>query len=104
MKKSEREAFLKLSCQKDKINASNLFVKNLATSVDEKTLEETFGGFGTVVSTKVVRHKTGISKGFGFVGFSNPDEAKKACDSLNGDNSVFIHISLIFFFFKFLLT
>ncbi|KAL8260813.1 hypothetical protein R6Q59_024862 [Mikania micrantha] len=84
MKKDEREGFLKLSHQKDKKNASNLFVKNLAISVDEKTLEATFGDFGNVVLTKIIRHKSGVSKGFGFVCFSNPDEAKKACDSLNG--------------------
>ncbi|XP_076902008.1 polyadenylate-binding protein 2-like, partial [Bidens hawaiensis] len=84
MKKAERERFLKLSHKNDKINLSNFFVKNLATSVNEKILEDTFGEFGKVVLTKVVRYETGISKGFGFVGFSNADEAKKACDSLNG--------------------
>ncbi|KAI3763344.1 hypothetical protein L1987_53798 [Smallanthus sonchifolius] len=84
MKKAEREGFLKLSHQKTKINASNLFIKNLATSVDEKTLEETFGEFGKVVLTKVMCHKNGLSKGFGFVCFSNAEEANKACDSLNG--------------------
>ncbi|KAK9066102.1 hypothetical protein SSX86_015504 [Deinandra increscens subsp. villosa] len=84
MKKAEREGFLKLSHQKFKTNALNLFVKNLATSVDEKTLEETFSDFGKVVLTKVIRHNNGISKGFGFVCFSNTEEAKRACDSLNG--------------------
>ncbi|KAL7616563.1 hypothetical protein Lser_V15G01389 [Lactuca serriola] len=85
MKKSEREGFLKLAHKKDtKKNTSNLYVKNLAASVDEKTLEETFGAFGNVVLAKVVRYKNGISKGFGFVCFSNQEEATKARDSLNG--------------------
>ncbi|KAI7727139.1 hypothetical protein M8C21_020164 [Ambrosia artemisiifolia] len=84
MKKAEREGLLKLSHQKDKVNTSNLFIKNLAPSVNEKALEETFGEFGKVVFTKVIRHETGISKGVGFVCFSNAEEAKKACDSLNG--------------------
>ncbi|KAF5816929.1 putative RNA recognition motif domain, nucleotide-binding alpha-beta plait domain superfamily [Helianthus annuus] len=84
MKKAEREGFLKRSHQKDKINALNLFVRNLALSVDEKCLEETFGAFGKVILTKVVRHETGISKGFGFVCFANAEDAKRSCDSLNG--------------------
>lgn len=94
MKKAERKGFLKLSRQNDKIHLSNLFVKNLATSVDEKILKDTFGEFGKVVLTKVVRYNTGISKGFGFVGFSNADEAKKACDSLNGDYSLIFNPNL----------
>lgn len=84
MKKAEREG-LKISYKKDRINASNLFVRNLATSVDENTLEKTFGDFGNIVLTKVIRHKNGASKGYGFVCFSNPEEARKACDSLSGD-------------------
>ncbi|KAJ9559695.1 hypothetical protein OSB04_004855 [Centaurea solstitialis] len=81
MTKAEREGFLR---KKDK-NPSNLFIKNLATSVDEPNLEETFGVFGKVTLTKVVRHKNGISKGIGFVSFSTPEEAQKARDSLDGD-------------------
>ncbi|KAI3512574.1 hypothetical protein L1887_19890 [Cichorium endivia] len=84
MKKSEREGFLKLAHKKDTTNPSNLFLKNLAASVDEQTLEETFGAHGHVLLTKVIRHQNGISKGFGFVCFSNQEEAKKARDSLNG--------------------
>ncbi|XP_071685633.1 polyadenylate-binding protein 6-like [Rutidosis leptorrhynchoides] len=83
LKKSEREG-LKLSTKTDKISAANLFVRNLAASVDEKALEETFGVFGKIVLTKVVRDKSGASKGFGFVCFSNSEAAKNACDSLNG--------------------
>lgn len=97
MKKSEREGFLKLAHKKDtKKNTSNLYVKNLAASVDEKTLEETFGAFGNVVLAKVVRYKNGISKGFGFVCFSNQEEATKARDSLNGDQ--FNHSSYLSLF------
>ncbi|KAL4560016.1 hypothetical protein LXL04_032164 [Taraxacum kok-saghyz] len=86
MKKSEREGLLKLAHKKDTNtnNTTNLFVKNLASSVDEKTLEETFGAFGTVVLAKVIRYKNGISRGFGFVSFSNQEAANKARESLNG--------------------
>ncbi|KAI3765728.1 hypothetical protein L2E82_15770 [Cichorium intybus] len=50
----------------------------------DQTLEETFGAHGHVLLTKVIRHQNGISKGFGFVCFSNQEEAKKARHSLNG--------------------
>ncbi|KAH9700198.1 polyadenylate-binding protein 7 [Citrus sinensis] len=39
---------------------------------------------GTISSVKIMRTDRGISKGFGFVCFSNPDEANRAINTLNG--------------------
>ncbi|KAI3455510.1 hypothetical protein Pfo_012173 [Paulownia fortunei] len=64
--------------------ASNLYVKNLEASVDDRKLEELFSGYGKVISAKVMRNGDGVSKGFGFVRLSCPDEAKKALNSLIG--------------------
>merc|ERR1711991_650923 len=57
---------------------SNVFVKNLDENTDDAKLKEHFAQFGEVVSCKVMRDDKGISRGFGFVCFSTPEEAHKA--------------------------
>ncbi|CAK9165324.1 unnamed protein product [Ilex paraguariensis] len=89
-KKAEREELLKrareemLNRHAEMLNSSDLYVKNLNISIDGRKLEEIFSAFGEVKSTKVVCDKNGVSKGFGFVSFSNPEGAKKALNALNG--------------------
>jgi RNA recognition motif-containing protein len=61
-----------------------LYVGNLAYNVSDDQLRDLFARFGTPDSARVITDRdTGQSKGFGFVEFSNPDEAKQAM-SLNG--------------------
>lgn len=57
---------------------SNVFVKNLDETTDDAKLREHFAQFGTVVSAKVMRDDKGVSRGFGFVCFSTPEEAHKS--------------------------
>ncbi|KAH9660354.1 polyadenylate-binding protein 7 [Citrus sinensis] len=57
---------------------NNLYVKNLDDDVTEEIL------CGIISSVKIMRTNRGISKGFGFVCFSNPDEANRAINTLNG--------------------
>lgn len=88
-KKAEREELLKCEYKLANSNiemakVSNLYVKFLDASIDEGQLEEHFSAFGKVTSAKVMRHESGISKGFGFVNFSTPAEAKKALVALHG--------------------
>ncbi|GFY97101.1 poly(A) binding protein 6 [Actinidia rufa] len=89
-KKAERKELLKREYKEMtnshivKSKASNLYVKNLDVSIDDRKLEEHFSSFGKVTSAKVMRHDNGVHKGFGFVSFSTPDEAKKALDALHG--------------------
>ncbi|GLU22317.1 hypothetical protein SLE2022_384040 [Rubroshorea leprosula] len=89
-KKSERTKMLK-HAHKDmfdshmgKLKASNLYVKNLSNSIDDQKLKEIFVTHGTITSARVMRYDNGMSKGFGFVSFSTPEEAKAALDELNG--------------------
>jgi RNA recognition motif-containing protein len=61
-----------------------LYVGNLAYNVSDDQLRDLFARFGNPDSARVITDRdTGQSKGFGFVEFSNPDEAKQAM-SLNG--------------------
>ncbi|XAR67663.1 hypothetical protein NMG60_11002510 [Bertholletia excelsa] len=68
----------------EKLRESNLYVKNLNASIDDRKLEEHFRSYGNVVSAKVMRYDNGTSKGFGFVSFSSSEEAKKALKALHG--------------------
>lgn len=59
-------------------------MRNLNFAIHNRKLEEIFSAFGEVTSAKVVRHDNGASRGFGYVKFSNPEDANKALTSLNG--------------------
>ena len=63
---------------------NKLYVGNLAYSIRDEDLQQSFSQFGTVTSAKVMMDRdTGRSKGFGFVEMSNSD-AQKAMGALNG--------------------
>ena len=62
----------------------NIYVGNLAYSLQDDELQEIFAEYGAVVSAKIIIDKmTNKSKGFGFVEMSNDDEAKNAIEHLN---------------------
>ena len=67
--------------------AKKLYVGNLPYNVDDAQLSEIFSAAGTVDSATVISDKfSGRSKGFGFVEFSNDDEAQAAIDKFNGSD------------------
>lgn len=62
-----------------------LYVGNLSKTLTDDELHELVSPFGVPTSVRIVTEfKTGESKGFGFVEFSNEDEAKAAITGLNG--------------------
>jgi len=62
-----------------------LFVGSLSFDTREDDLRQAFAAHGTPTSvTIIVDRDSGRSKGFGFVEFASPEEAKKAIDALNG--------------------
>ncbi|GBE60586.1 polyadenylate binding protein [Babesia ovata] len=84
MGKARRYAMLKAqydsSAQdhRNKFLGVNLYLKNLDDAIDDAALRDLFKQYGTVTSSKVMRDPNGVSRGFGFVCFSRPDEATKA--------------------------
>ncbi len=74
-------------CQRDplprKTGVGNLFVKNLAPSIDNIHLHAMFTSFGTILSCKVAE-ENGKSKGFGFVQFETEESALAALYALHG--------------------
>ncbi|KAI8811545.1 hypothetical protein BJ742DRAFT_753607 [Cladochytrium replicatum] len=90
-KKAEREEELRKQYERireeklSKYHGVNLYVKNLDDSIDDEKLRQEFSVYGVITSAKVMRDdKTNVSKGFGFVCFSSPDEATKAVTEMNG--------------------
>ncbi|XP_010933305.1 polyadenylate-binding protein 7 [Elaeis guineensis] len=89
-KKAERRQILrhlyeeKRNEQIRKSMASNVYVKNIDDTVDDDALRERFSQCGSITSAKIMRDDKGISKGFGFVCFSTPEEANKAVNTLHG--------------------
>ncbi|KAL1200765.1 Polyadenylate-binding protein 6 [Cardamine amara subsp. amara] len=63
---------------------TNIYVKNLIENVTEDILHRLFSQYGRVSSVVVMRDGMGRSRGFGFVNFCHPENAKKAVESLNG--------------------
>ena len=61
----------------------NLYVKNLDDTIDDERLRLEFTPFGTITSARVM-YEEGRSRGFGFVCFTNPEEATKAVTEMNG--------------------
>jgi RNA recognition motif-containing protein len=61
-----------------------LYVGNLSKQVTDAQLNDLAVPFGTLVSATVATEKSGVSRGFGFVEFSNADEAKAAITGLDG--------------------
>jgi RNA recognition motif-containing protein len=59
-----------------------VYVGNISYDTTDDSLRAAFEPFGTVVSARVVTDR-GRSKGFGFVEYTTPDDANKACDVLN---------------------
>mmetsp|Transcript_27174 Transcript_27174/g.32971 ORF Transcript_27174/g.32971 Transcript_27174/m.32971 type:complete len:677 (-) Transcript_27174:332-2362(-) len=91
-KKAEREAMLRSQYEArrmeriEKYQNVNLYVKNLDDSVDDDKLREEFSAYGNITSAKVitvVKEDKTISKGFGFVCFTTPEEATKAVTEMN---------------------
>ncbi|KAL8710490.1 MAG: hypothetical protein Q9220_004922 [cf. Caloplaca sp. 1 TL-2023] len=64
---------------------AELFVGNLDPMVTEQTLYDTFGRFGSLIAApKVARDDANLSKGYGFVSFSNFEASDEAVANMNG--------------------
>uniref|UniRef100_A0A9J8A0Z5 RRM domain-containing protein n=1 Tax=Cyprinus carpio carpio TaxID=630221 RepID=A0A9J8A0Z5_CYPCA len=62
-----------------------LFVGGLSFDTTEQSLEDAFSKYGVITNVHVARNReTNRSRGFGFVTFENPDDAKDALEGMNG--------------------
>lgn len=88
------------------LQASNVYVKNIDDDISDDELRLHFSQCGEITSAKIMRDDKGVSKGFGFVCFSSPDEANKAVYAFHGDlptiNIYYQHSVFIIFWFWFM--
>ena len=63
---------------------ANIFVKNLVDDIDDEKLKSQCTDYGGITSARVMKDAHGRSRGFGFVCYSNPDEANNAIKEMNG--------------------
>lgn len=68
-----------------KSGVGNVFVKNLAPTVDNKALFDTFSVFGNILSCKVATDENGNSKGYGYVHYETAEAAQDAITKFNGN-------------------
>ena len=61
------------------MQGSKLYVGNLTYSVTDEQLTDLFSSYGEVKQVTLIGNK-----GFGFIEMSNPEEAQKAKDALDG--------------------
>lgn len=66
---------------------NKLYVGNLAYSIRDEDLQQSFSQFGTVTSAKVMMDRdTGRSKGFAFVEMGSGAEAQEAIRGMSGQS------------------
>ena len=66
---------------------SKLYVGNLPFEISDDELQELFSPHGSVTSAKVITDReTGRARGFGFVEMEQEGDARKAIESLDGQD------------------
>ena len=65
--------------------SKKLFIRSLAWEATEQDLQDLFAQYGAVEEAIIIKDKfTERSKGFGFVTYTNDEDADKALKELNG--------------------
>ncbi|THD20849.1 Polyadenylate-binding protein [Fasciola hepatica] len=89
-RKEERQEELKQRLEKQRaerqskyVSGVNLYVKNLDDNINDEELKKTFCKYGPITSAKVMTDASGRSKGFGFVCFTQPEQAARAVTEMN---------------------
>ncbi|XP_024015013.1 polyadenylate-binding protein 8 [Eutrema salsugineum] len=81
------EPFLQRDYPCEKVMFTDVYVKNLSKSLTDEELNTVFREFGPTTSCVIIREgevPQGMSKGYGFVNFENPEDAERAVEGLNG--------------------
>ncbi|XP_052827885.1 polyadenylate-binding protein 1-like [Octopus bimaculoides] len=62
---------------------TNIYIKNFSDKLNDESLRKLFEKYGAIVSAKVMTDNSGKSKGFGFVNFTDSQDAEKAVREMN---------------------
>jgi len=63
---------------------TNLYISNLPRTVTETELETLLSGFGSVISTRILRDNNGVSKGVGFARMESKEKCELIITKFNG--------------------
>ena len=75
----------RVETHKEGPTGANLFIYHLPVNVSDADLISLFNPFGEIISAKVfIDKKTGKSKGFGFVSYTDVESAQRAINRMNG--------------------
>ncbi|XP_059640220.1 glycine-rich RNA-binding protein 3, mitochondrial isoform X1 [Cornus florida] len=67
------------------MSTSKVFVGGISYNTDDTSLREAFSKYGEVVEARVIMDReSGRSRGFGFVSFTNSEEASSAIQAMDG--------------------
>ncbi|XP_051526947.1 RNA-binding motif, single-stranded-interacting protein 3-like isoform X2 [Myxocyprinus asiaticus] len=69
---------------KQEQDPTNLYLSNLAISMDEQELEAALRPFGHVISTRILRDANGVSRGVGFARMESREKCEVVIQHLNG--------------------
>ncbi|KAJ7529714.1 hypothetical protein O6H91_15G063000 [Diphasiastrum complanatum] len=70
--------------QRRKLKRVEVFIGNLQRDVTKHDLRSIFGKIGKVMEVRLTRYASGKNKGYAFVRYGDPSEAKRAIDELHG--------------------
>lgn len=78
-------AAAQMSLQRAALGPTKLYVGSLHENITEDMLKGIFTPFGRIDQIQIIKDAmTGVSKGYAFVTFAEPESAKRALDQLNG--------------------
>ncbi|XP_008402233.1 RNA-binding motif, single-stranded-interacting protein 1 [Poecilia reticulata] len=63
---------------------TNLYISNLPLSMDEQELENMLKHFGQVISTRILRDPSGVSRGVGFARMESTEKCEAVISHFNG--------------------
>jgi polyadenylate-binding protein len=66
------------------VKFTNLYVKNIDPEVTEEALKKKFSDYGKITNIILMKDENDQPKGFGFINFESPDEAKQAVEAMDG--------------------
>ncbi|MED6266710.1 RNA-binding motif, single-stranded-interacting protein 1, partial [Characodon lateralis] len=63
---------------------TNLYISNLPLSMDEQELENMLKHFGQIISTRILRDPSGVSRGVGFARMESTEKCEAVISHFNG--------------------
>ncbi|KAL7858797.1 hypothetical protein AOLI_G00188990 [Acnodon oligacanthus] len=75
---------LSLALQQQEQDPTNLYISNLPVTMDEQDLESMLKPFGHVISTRILRDASGVSRGVGFARMESTEKCEVVIQHFNG--------------------